>query len=133
MQRFGAEIPVNQIQSHQDPEQFEQCQHDPETCTLESYLADLSKPPSIPNKNIPEKLTTPSSSPGKENVPPKEEWMVRNLENVQDLPSPLKSEAPTWVTKRTEEKLCEDSLLESVTLNLPATETETLSKDNQVH
>ena len=39
-------------------------------CVLEDYLIDLSQPPKLPSKEIPEKLPKETLSPGKENIPP---------------------------------------------------------------
>ena len=39
-------------------------------CILEDYLADISQPPTLPSKEIPERLSKETTSPGKENIPP---------------------------------------------------------------
>ena len=93
MQRFG---PEEQLEMTQDIQNT--C--DNPQCLLENYLTDLSQPPKLPSKEIPEKLPKEASSPGKENIPPTltqstQEWSKDQM--LPDLPSPLKNDnAPTW-------------------------------------
>ena len=76
MQRFGESETVDAIEKS---ETLEAACENPE-CVLENYLADLPKAPEIPAKDVPQKLPK-EDSPGKENVPPPQEW---------------NTEAPTW-------------------------------------
>ena len=93
MQRFGPEEELEMTQDVQNT-----CENP--QCLLENYLTDLSQPPKLPSKEIPEKLPRETSSPGKENIPPPitqstQEWCKDQM--LPDLPSPLKNDnAPTW-------------------------------------
>ena len=52
--------------------------HNPQ-CVLEDYLIDISQPPKLPSKEIPEKLPKETMSPNKENVPPISNQVCKDL------------------------------------------------------
>lgn len=95
MQRFGQDL--NSPQKDETEKVLE-----PENtvknfqCVLEDYLAEISMAPTIAPKEVPDKL--PKDSPGKENISPNSERQLTQewKQKSDDLPSPLKNDAPTW-------------------------------------
>merc|ERR1711971_1476883 len=100
MERFGQTstaqtecISAKNIEMNKDDQSNDNACHNPQ-CVLEDYLIDISQPPKLPSKEIPEKLPKETTSPNKENVPPisNQEWSKEETE----LPSPLKNDTPSW-------------------------------------
>ena len=58
--------------------------HNPQ-CVLEDYLTDISQPPKLPSKEIPEKLPKETMSPNKENVPPISNQVCKDLKKFRDM------------------------------------------------
>ena len=58
--------------------------HNPQ-CVLEDYLTDISQPPKLPSKEIPEKLPKETMSTNKENVPPISNQVCKDLKKSSCL------------------------------------------------
>jgi len=95
MERFGqtSTAQTENVEMNEDDQSDDTACHNPQ-CVLEDYLIDISQPPKLPSKEIPEKLPKETMSPNKENVPPisNQEWSKEETE----LPSPLKNDTPSW-------------------------------------